>query len=86
MPGSSLVRLCRPPAPDASGENRGSDLIYDYVDSEVPILRKMFEKRLRGYSAIGYVLDDESQDLRPSAEDVGREQEYAPRFSDRLDE
>jgi hypothetical protein len=29
--------------------------IYDYVDREVPMLLKMFEKRLRAYRAIGYV-------------------------------
>jgi superfamily II DNA or RNA helicase len=28
--------------------------IYDYVDREVPLFRRMFEKRLRGYRAIGY--------------------------------
>jgi superfamily II DNA or RNA helicase len=28
--------------------------IYDYVDREVPMLIRMFEKRLRGYRAIGY--------------------------------
>jgi superfamily II DNA or RNA helicase len=29
--------------------------IFDYLDSEVPVLRRMFEKRLRTYRAIGYV-------------------------------
>jgi superfamily II DNA or RNA helicase len=29
--------------------------IFDYVDREVPMLRRMFERRLRGYHAIGYV-------------------------------
>jgi superfamily II DNA or RNA helicase len=29
--------------------------IYDYVDAGVPVLRRMFEKRLRTYRAIGYV-------------------------------
>lgn len=29
--------------------------IYDYVDSNVPMLARMFEKRLRGFRAIGYV-------------------------------
>lgn len=29
--------------------------IYDYVDREVPMLLKMFEKRQRAYRAIGYV-------------------------------
>jgi superfamily II DNA or RNA helicase len=28
--------------------------IYDYVDREIPVLAKMFEKRLRGYRALGY--------------------------------
>jgi superfamily II DNA or RNA helicase len=28
--------------------------IYDYVDRAVPMLLRMFEKRLRGYRAIGY--------------------------------
>ncbi|MFQ5803882.1 MAG: DEAD/DEAH box helicase family protein [Candidatus Methylomirabilales bacterium] len=31
--------------------------IYDYVDSEVSMLERMFEKRLRGYRAIGYSID-----------------------------
>ncbi len=32
--------------------------IYDYVDREVPMLSRMFEKRLRGYHAIGYAPGD----------------------------
>jgi superfamily II DNA or RNA helicase len=32
--------------------------IYDYVDREVPLFQRMFEKRLRGYRAIGYARDD----------------------------
>ena len=28
--------------------------IYDYVDRSVPVLERMFQKRLRGYRAIGY--------------------------------
>ncbi len=28
--------------------------IFDYVDREVPVLMRMFEKRLRGYRAMGY--------------------------------
>jgi superfamily II DNA or RNA helicase len=28
--------------------------IFDYVDGDVPMLRRMFERRLRGYRAIGY--------------------------------
>ncbi len=29
-------------------------LIYDYIDSGIPMLARMYEKRLRGYKAIGY--------------------------------
>lgn len=35
--------------------------IFDYVDAQVPMLARMFEKRLRGYTAMGYerrVFDD----------------------------
>ncbi len=32
--------------------------IYDYVDRELPLFQRMFEKRLRGYRAIGYARDD----------------------------
>ena len=32
--------------------------IYDYVDRGVPLLARMFEKRLRGYRAIGYGTDE----------------------------
>ncbi len=28
--------------------------IYDYVDAEIPMLARMFEKRRRGYKSIGY--------------------------------
>ncbi|MGA9751733.1 MAG: DEAD/DEAH box helicase family protein [Acidobacteriota bacterium] len=30
--------------------------VYDYLDEKVPMLRRMFERRLRGYRAIGYEL------------------------------
>ena len=32
-------------------------LIYDYVDAELPVLRRMFGKRLKAYRALGYVLE-----------------------------
>ncbi|MBM4354893.1 MAG: DEAD/DEAH box helicase, partial [Deltaproteobacteria bacterium] len=37
--------------------------IYDYVDGEVPMLARMFERRLRGYRAIGYEPQGESTGL-----------------------
>ena len=32
--------------------------IMDYVDRDVPMLARMFEKRMRGYRAMGYVVTD----------------------------
>jgi superfamily II DNA or RNA helicase len=36
--------------------------IFDYVDSGVPMLARMFEKRQRGYRAMGYQLEDHPED------------------------
>ena len=38
--------------------------IFDYVDSAVPTLMKMCEKRLRGYRAIGYTREKTSLGLQ----------------------
>ena len=38
--------------------------IFDYVDRGVPMLLKMFERRLRGYRAIGYARDETTLGLR----------------------
>jgi superfamily II DNA or RNA helicase len=32
-------------------------LIYDYVDAELPVLRRMFAKRLKAYRALGYEVE-----------------------------
>ena len=36
-------------------------VIYDYADLKVPMLERMFRRRLRGYDAIGYRIDDPRQ-------------------------
>lgn len=42
--------------------------IFDYVDRQVPVLLRMFEKRLRGYRSIGYARGEAPLGL---AEDAG---------------
>lgn len=42
--------------------NKKEVRVYDYVDGKVPILRKMFQKRLKGYQAMGYVTADHASD------------------------
>jgi len=32
--------------------------IVDYVDNQVPVLSRMFEKRLRGYRSMGYTIPE----------------------------
>jgi superfamily II DNA or RNA helicase len=46
--------------------------IYDYVDRNVPMLARMFEKRLRAYRAMGYELDAE---LATSLKDEGTDED-----------
>jgi hypothetical protein len=31
-----------------------SVIVYDYADMNEPMLKRMFEKRIKGYKAIGY--------------------------------
>jgi superfamily II DNA or RNA helicase len=32
--------------------------VYDYLDGSMPVFRKMFEKRMKGYRAMGYQADE----------------------------
>jgi superfamily II DNA or RNA helicase len=32
--------------------------VYDYLDSSIPMLARMFETRLRGYRALGYTIPE----------------------------
>jgi superfamily II DNA or RNA helicase len=42
--------------------NKKEVRVYDYVDSQVPMLARMFKKRLAGYGAIGYSLTPAEDD------------------------
>jgi len=37
--------------------------IYDYVDKQIPMLVRMYERRLAGYKAIGYRVKNDPSDL-----------------------
>lgn len=43
-------------------ENKKEVLVYDYADVLVPMLARMYKKRLAGYGALGYVVADGSAD------------------------
>jgi len=34
-------------------------VIYDYVDLDVPILARMYGRRIKGYRSIGYEIEDD---------------------------
>ena len=38
-------------------ERKREVLVYDYTDLQVPVLAKMYERRLKGYRAIGYAVE-----------------------------
>ncbi|RLA20848.1 MAG: DNA helicase, partial [Gammaproteobacteria bacterium] len=51
-------------------ESEGKDCvtIFDYVDSSLPMLERMFRKREKGYKAMGYQISYTGEDVagRPS--------------------
>ena len=46
-------------------------LVHDYVDAAVPTLRRMSEKRIRGYESLGYTVERPAAE--PSPEAVGED-------------
>ena len=44
--------------------------VYDYVDTEVPMLARMFEKRLKGYRVIGYELENAPTDAESGFDEI----------------
>jgi superfamily II DNA or RNA helicase len=38
--------------------------IYDYADLDVPMLKRMFQRRVRGYNLLSYSISDEGDYLR----------------------
>lgn len=45
-------------------EGKRGVTILDYADLEVPMLRRMFQRRLRGYKQLGYKMEDTGADIR----------------------
>jgi superfamily II DNA or RNA helicase len=45
--------------------------VYDYVDTQVPMLARMYDKRLKGYSAIGYAVETISGPAGTALENPG---------------
>ncbi len=48
-------------------DNKRFVQVYDYVDNYVLMLARMYERRLKGYGAIGYVIEQEASPPHPPA-------------------
>jgi len=48
-------------------DNKRQVIVYDYVDDLVPVLCKMYEKRVRGYEAGGYKIENGEPEPLPQA-------------------
>jgi superfamily II DNA or RNA helicase len=59
--------------------------IFDYVDREVPMLLRMFERRLRGYRSIGYARDEAPLGYAEASDPVRIEYEATDPTTDSLD-
>lgn len=42
-------------------DNKREVIVYDYVDGCVPVLSAMYSKRVRGYEAVGYQIQDDME-------------------------
>lgn len=61
-------------------EGKQEVLIYDYVDIRIPMLERMYHKRLSGYAAIGYTIRGDR--TVPAAENrIFSQEEYWDTFS-----
>jgi superfamily II DNA or RNA helicase len=60
--------------------------IYDYVDRDVPMLLRMFEKRLRGYRGIGYARGEAPLGIAESDDEITMEYDEEVRQSLRQDD
>jgi len=61
-------------------EGKQEVLIYDYVDIRVPMLERMYHKRLSGYASIGYTVRGDR--TAPTAENrIFSQEEYWDSFS-----
>jgi superfamily II DNA or RNA helicase len=42
-------------------DNKQVVQVYDYVDIHIPTLMRMYKKRLKGYEAIGYLMQEDRE-------------------------
>jgi len=53
-----------------SGKNKNNVHIYDYIDQNVSVLLRMFEKRLKTYKMMGYDINENPEESQESKKDL----------------
>lgn len=64
-------------------EGKNEVLIYDYIDYQVPVLNRMYHKRLKGYAEIGYQVK-QSDDGKERPQMIYTENSYRKLFMEDL--
>lgn len=54
-------------------EGKDAAIVYDYVDSGVPVLKAMFAKRLRAYKSLGFEASKRTEPAGPTIADAGED-------------
>jgi hypothetical protein len=54
LPGNGKSRESTGPDYGDKVNRKKTVMVYDYIDSNVPVLMRMYQKRLKGYRAMGY--------------------------------
>ena len=54
-------------------DNKQVVQVYDYVDMHIPTLMRMYKKRLKGYDAIGYLVQNSQENQGEKNDDLLRE-------------
>ncbi len=55
--------------------------VYDYIDIHVPMLERMYSKRLKGYASIGYKLKNEIGDMVNNSDFIYDTNSFLPVFA-----
>jgi len=52
-------------------EGKDKVIVFDYLDSSLPMLERMYKKRLKGYEALGYSITEKADELLQANLDLG---------------
>ncbi|WP_157035387.1 hypothetical protein [Psychromonas ingrahamii] len=45
--------------------------VFDYLDSSLPMLQRMYQKRAKGYAAMGYTITEKADELLQANLELG---------------